>query len=315
MKRIQSSAEGRRRRLRRALAGMAICFSMGLAITIGIIANNHSRVLRRPATSDPPPTRIAAINQTAERPKRQAPPGERSLRDARAQVEQQKLMEESKDRVMAVLIAPDHKTIQLTSPVPGEIANGTVTVSEKVEGAVLALRALPSPPAGQFCDAWWMLKNAPPAKAAEFVSGVDQSLYIDPPPPGSVPISFSVTIEPSRGATAPSGPVMLQGNFPESARQIATQEKNSAGARFSGRGQKKLDYDAALSSDSWYLMVPPLEPDNNQLNRAAPPSRWSIISSFGTEGECSSALIGPGGQPIYRAAVCMAANDPRLRSK
>ena len=206
MKRIQSSAEGRRRRLRRALAGMAICFSVGLAITIGIIANNHSRVLRRPATSDPPPTRIAAINQTAERPKRQAPPGERSLRDARAQVEQQKLMEESKDRVMAVLIAPDHKTIQLTSPVPGEIANGTVTVSEKVEGAVLALRALPSPPAGQFCDAWWMLKNAPPAKAAEFVSGVDQSLYIDPPPPGSVPISFSVTIEPSRGATAPKRP-------------------------------------------------------------------------------------------------------------
>jgi hypothetical protein len=293
---------------------MALCFSVGFAIAIGIIAKNHSQGSRNPASSDPNPTRIAATNETAEQSKRRAAPEEKSLRDAREQVQQRKLMEESKDRMMAVLVAPDQKTIQLASPNPGEIANGTVTISEKMRGAVMRLRALPAPPTGQVCDAWWMLKNAPPAKAAEFVSGIDQSLYLDPPPKGSILISFSITMEPSRGATAPSGQVMLQGKFPEPARQIASREKNSVRPKFAGQGQKKLGYNAAPSPESWYLMVPPLDPVSNELDRTAPPSRWSIISSFSNHGECSSALIEPGGQPIYLAAVCMAANDPRLKS-
>jgi len=65
---------------------------------------------------------------------------------------------------------------------------------------------------------------------------------------------------------------------------------------------------------SWYLMVPPLDPVRNELDRTAPPSQWSVIASYSNQGECSSALVGPGGQPVYRTAVCLAANDPRLKS-
>jgi len=92
---------------------MALCFSVGFAIAIGIIAKNHSQGSRNPASSDPNPMRNAAINETAEQSKRRAAPEEKSLRDAREQVQQRKLMEESENRMMAVLVAPDQKTIQL----------------------------------------------------------------------------------------------------------------------------------------------------------------------------------------------------------
>jgi hypothetical protein len=313
MKRIQNSAGGRRRGPWRAVAGMAICLSIGFAIMFGIVANNRSDVVRSPATSDPLLTRIAASKKMAAQPERRLAPAQRSLRDASEQVEQRNRMDGSKGPMMAVLIAPDHETIKLTSPNPGDIANGTATVSRKMEGAVLSLHALPSPPAGKFCNAWWMLKNAPPAKAGEFVSGIDQSIYLDPPPQGSIPISFAITIE-SSGATKPSGRVMLEGKFPERGRQIATREKKSAGPGLAAEGQERPRFAATPSLQSWYLVVPPLDRASNRLDRTASQSRWSIIGSFDTHGECSNALRGPGGKAIYRVAVCMAANDPRLKS-
>jgi hypothetical protein len=65
---------------------------------------------------------------------------------------------------------------------------------------------------------------------------------------------------------------------------------------------------------SWYLMVPPLDPVRNELDRTAPPNQWSVIASFNSQGECGNALVGSRGQPIYRTALCLAANDPRLKS-
>jgi hypothetical protein len=64
---------------------------------------------------------------------------------------------------------------------------------------------------------------------------------------------------------------------------------------------------------NWYLMVPPLDPVRNELDRTAPPSQWSVIASYSNQRECSTALASPGGQPTYRAALCLAADDPRLR--
>jgi hypothetical protein len=69
---------------------------------------------------------------------------------------------------------------------------------------------------GQVYDAWWMFKDAPPAKAAEFRSGIDGNTteYLDLPPQGSAPVSLSITIEPSEGGIVPGGPVKLQGKVP-----------------------------------------------------------------------------------------------------
>ena len=95
-------------------------------------------------------------------------------------------------------------------------------------GAVLSARGLASPPEGQVYDAWWMLKDAPPAKAAEF-RGVDGSAseYLDPPPQGSMPVSLAITMEPSEGGIAPSGPVKLQGKAPVA----LAEEQRSGGAK------------------------------------------------------------------------------------
>jgi hypothetical protein len=71
-----------------------------------------------------------------------------------------------------------------------------------------------------------MFKDAPPAKAAEFRSASDGSAseYLDPPPQGATPTSLDITLEPSEGGIAPSGPVKLSGKAP-------TLELRSGGAR------------------------------------------------------------------------------------
>ena len=160
-------------------------------------------------------SRIASLNKRVDRLKRQAVADEKRLADAREEIKERKLMQ-SRDRMKAILVAPDRRTIKLAAPSPGELATATVSISEKMGGAVLSAHSLPAPPEGQVYDAWWMLKNAPPAKAAEFRSGIDGSAneYLDPPPQGPGPLSLSITMEPSEGGIAPSGSVKLQGKVP-----------------------------------------------------------------------------------------------------
>ena len=201
-------SEGRRSGLWRALAGMAAALAVAaIIITIDLskelverMAHYHSR--------------IATLNRRVDSLKQKAQVDEQRLADAREEIKERKLME-SKDRIKAILLAPDRRTIRLTARNPGEPAGATVTISAKMGGAVLIAHALPAPPDGQVYDAWWMLRDGPPSKAAEFRSAADGSAseYLDPPPQGPAPAALSLTIEPSEGGIAPTGAVILQGKM------------------------------------------------------------------------------------------------------
>jgi hypothetical protein len=258
---------------------------------------------------------IASVNEETDRLKRQAGEDEKRRADAREEVKRRKLLE-SRDRMMAILIAPDRRTIKLSAPNPGEPATATLSISEKLGGAVLSARGLPSPPASQVYAAWWMLKNAPPTRAAEFVSSIDGSVseYLDSLPQGSGPISFSITTEPSGGGVALRGPVKLQGKVTGSDPQTTTGQGNHGGPRFAGKWRMKLGHLVALGLLGWYLMVRPLNLVGHEIDRTAPPNRWSVIGSFSTQGKCTKAMIDSQGQPIYRAAICIPSDDPRLKS-
>ncbi len=205
----QPPSEGRRSGLWRAVAGMLAALAIAAAIVavdlshqlVERISNYHSR--------------IANLNRKMDLLKEKAVEDEKRLAAARAEINERKLME-SQDRVKAILIARDRRMMKLTPPAPHEPISGTVTMSEKMGGAVLSATALPALRAGQVYDAWWMLRDAPPAKAAEFRSAIDGNTieYLDLPPQGATPVSLSITVEPSEGGIAPGGPVKLQGKVP-----------------------------------------------------------------------------------------------------
>lgn len=199
--------------------------AVALAIAAGIVAIDISHELVSRVANYR--SRVASLNKRVDSLKRRAVVDEKRLADAREEIKERKLME-SRDRMKAILIAPDRKTIKLAAPNRGEPASATVTISEKMGGAVLSAHGLSSPPEGQVYDAWWTLKNAPPAKAAEFRSAIDGSIseYLDPPPQGAAPILLSITMEPSEGGIAPSGPVKLQGKA-----AAVTAEERSGGSK------------------------------------------------------------------------------------
>jgi hypothetical protein len=205
----------------RAVAGMAI--ALALAAAIVTVDLSHELVERMAHYR----SRIASLNQRVDTLKREAKADEKRLADARAEIKQRKLME-SRDRIKAITLAPDRKTIKLISPIAGAAA-GTSTISAKMNGGVLNAHGLAAPPDGQVYDAWWMLKDAPAAKAAEFRSDADGGVneYLDPPPQASTPISLTVTLEPSEGGIAPSGPMKLVGKAPVG----IVEEERSGGAK------------------------------------------------------------------------------------
>ncbi len=206
---MTQQSESKPSRLWRAIAGMAI--ALAIATTIVAVELSHDLVNRVTSYR----SKIAVLNKKVDRLKQKAVADEKRLADARAEIKERKLMH-SRDRIKAILIAPDRKMFKLTTPQPGESAAATVTISAKMGGAMLSAHGLTAPPEGQVYDAWWMLKNAPPAKAAEFRSGLDSSVieYLDPPPQGSTPTLLAITLEPSQGGIAPTGPVKLQGKTP-----------------------------------------------------------------------------------------------------
>ena len=195
----------RRSGLWRAIAGMAVA----LAIAAGIVAVDLSHELVSRISGYR--SRIAKLNQSVDRLKHEAALDRQRLALARAELKERKLMQ-SKDRIKAILIAPDHRTFKLGA---ANADRGTLTYSGAMGGGVLSAKGLPPPPNGQVYDAWWMFTNAPPAKAAEFRSAPDGSVneYLDPPPPQSLPAALSITLEASEGGIAPSGEVKLQGNL------------------------------------------------------------------------------------------------------
>ena len=209
----------RRSALWRAIAGMAVA----LALAAGIVAIDLSHELIERISHYR--SRIASLNRSVNTLKREKDADEKRLADARNEIRERELMA-SRDRIKAIMLAPDRRSIKLVAanpqvPTSEVLASGTVTVSAKMGGGVLNARGLPSPPEGQVYDAWWMLKDTPPAKAAEFRSALDGSAneYLDPPPQGSTPMAISITLEPSQGGIAPSGPAKLAGKTPAAMRE------------------------------------------------------------------------------------------------
>jgi len=215
-----SPSDHRRSALWRAVAGMAV--ALALAAVIVVIDLSHELVERIGHYR----SRIASLNRSVDTLKREKVRDEKRLADARNEIRERELMA-SRDRIKAIMLAPDRRNIKLVAATPEVLASGTVTISAKMGGGVLNARGLPSPPEGQVYDAWWMLKDAPPAKAAEFRSALDgtTNAYLDPPPQGFTPLSLSITLEPSQGGIAPSGPVKLSGKTPQ-----AMREERSGGA-------------------------------------------------------------------------------------
>ena len=212
------SAE-RRSQLWRAVAGMAFA----LALAAGIVTVDLSEQLVERITHYR--SRVASLSRSVDKLKRQKSADEKQLADARVEIETRKAMD-SQDRIKAVMLAPDRRNIKLVAASPEVLASGTATISVKAGGGALNLRGLPTPPEPQVYGAWWMLKDAPPAKAAEFKGALDGrvSEYLEPPPRGFAVESLSITLEPAANAIAPSGAVKLQGKT-----QLAIREERSAG--------------------------------------------------------------------------------------
>jgi hypothetical protein len=203
------SSDNRRSGLWRAVAGMAV--ALALAASIVTVDLSHELAERIGHYR----SRIASLNRSVDTLRREKVADEKRLADAREEIKERELMA-SRDRMKAISLAPDRRSIKLVAPTAADAASATVILSAKMGGGVLNARGLAAPSEGQVYDAWWMLKDAPPAKAAEFRSAADGSAseYLDPPPQGAAPTSLAVTLEPSEGGIAPSGPVKLSGKAP-----------------------------------------------------------------------------------------------------
>lgn len=184
----------------RAVAGMAVA----LALACGIVAFEISHeLIYRTSTYR---TRITSLNRRVKHLKQEAATSKERLATARREIA-------ARDRLNVILSAPDLKAIKLAPANSADIAAGIVKMSRKAGGAVLTASGLPAPIGSQVYDAWWMFKQAPPAKAAEFRSAIDGTamVYLDLPPQGSNANQFAVTLEPSEGGIAPTGAVKLKG--------------------------------------------------------------------------------------------------------
>lgn len=193
----------RRAALWRAVAGMALALTLAIAIVAFEVS---SEFVRRLSTYR---TRIASLNQKVKKLSHEAVRSEKRLEAARKEIA-------SRDRLKAILLAPDLLTIKLAPPSSGDNASGSIALSQKAGGGLLKAIGLVSPSEGQVYDVWWIMKKAPPAKAAEFRSGADRTatVYLDMPPPGENASACEVTLEPSQGGIEPSGPVRLKGRLP-----------------------------------------------------------------------------------------------------
>jgi hypothetical protein len=185
----------------RAVAGMAVA----LAVACAIVAFEISHELIHRTTTYR--SRISTLNRRMKHLKEEAATSKERLATARKEIA-------ARDRLNAILSAPDVKAIKLAPPNSADVAAGIVKISVKASGAVLTASGLPAPIGSQVYDAWWMFKSAPPAKAAEFRSAIDGTamVYLDLPPQGSNASDFAVTLEPSGGGIAPTAAVKLRGH-------------------------------------------------------------------------------------------------------
>lgn len=183
----------------RAVAGMA-----GALILAGlIVAYDTSKDVVH--SSSAYRTRIVALREKVKKVSAQAAQSEKRLAAARKELA-------ARDRIQAILLAPDVVSIKLAPPGKSETAAGTVALSRKAGAGIFKGTGLAPPPEGRVYDLWWIMKKSPPAKAGEFRSQPDGAAlaYLDLPPPGEEPIECRVTLEESGGGIAPTGALKLK---------------------------------------------------------------------------------------------------------
>src|SRR5690242_13629067 len=175
----------------RAVAGMAAALALACAIVAFEISHE---LIHRTSTYR---SRISTLNRRVKHLKEEAASSKERLATARKEIA-------ARDRLNAILSAPDLRAIKLAPATSADPAAGIVKLSLKAGGAVLTASGLPAPNGSEVYDAWWMVKGAPPAKAGEFRSSADGTamVYLDLPPQGATVNEFAVTLEPSEGGIA-----------------------------------------------------------------------------------------------------------------
>lgn len=198
-------AEHHRRRaaLWRAVAGMAAALMLaGLIVAYDI---SHQIV----QTSSYYRTRIVELRKKVRRLSDQAEESEMRLATARKELA-------ARNRIQAILLAPDMVSIKLSPPGRNDSGSGTVALSRKAGAGIFKGAGLTPPADGQVYDLWWIMKKSPPAKAGEFRSLPDGSAlaYLDLPPSSEEPVECKITLEQSGGGIEPAGPVKLKARIP-----------------------------------------------------------------------------------------------------
>lgn len=191
--------ESGRTALWRAIAGMAVALAAACVI---VAVEISSHIADRAAEYR---TRISHLNHTVEKLKQEASADRKKLVDARDQLRQRDLMKK-------ILLAHDLKIIHLAPLSQAENAYANIAMSESVHAAVLRVSGLAPLSSGAIYSFWWILKGAPPSKAAEFASdgSSDSELYLDLPPERSIATGCEITIEPSGGGLRPTGEIKLR---------------------------------------------------------------------------------------------------------
>lgn len=192
----------RRAALWRALAGMAAALILAGLIVAYDISNEivHSSSSYR--------ARIVELKKKVRRLSDHAEETEMRLAAARKELA-------ARDKVQAILLAPDTVTITLRAPGRNESASGAIALSKKAGAGIFKATGLTPPANGQVYDLWWIMKKSPPAKAGEFRSQVDGTAlaYLDLPPSSERPVECEVTLEQSEGGIEPTGQVKLKASL------------------------------------------------------------------------------------------------------
>jgi hypothetical protein len=186
---------GRRVSFWRAVAGMAIAIALGcaaVALETAFDLSSRSAVFHR---------RLELLNSRISRLRSQATDSERQLAALSAE-----------RNINRVLSATDVVVLRLTPGVESN-ARGLLAISRQAGGAIIEVAGMRAA-ADQTYAIWWLLVQAPPARAAEFNPDAEgrRSLIVPLPPPGSTVAGVIVTLV--SGKPPPKGRIVLKVMLP-----------------------------------------------------------------------------------------------------
>lgn len=130
----------------------------------------------------------------------------RSLRAARLLDERRRT---EADRVSAILASADVRRIPLAGVAPAAVARGQVYVSPTA-GLVFLAEGLPALPPDRDYQLWTIV-DGKPVSAGVFEAGADDRAQLIAAAPPGAPQAAAVTVEPTGGVPAPTGPQYLLG--------------------------------------------------------------------------------------------------------